>query len=57
MPTERAKMYESYRALILRHDTEPLSFQKFLEVMDEYDREWEVAGYEYEKAKAEYIED
>ncbi|HSE25763.1 MAG TPA: hypothetical protein VLB68_29120 [Pyrinomonadaceae bacterium] len=54
MATERAKLYESYRVLILRHDTEPLSFRRFLEVMDEYDREWEVAGYEYEKA-AEYI--
>ncbi len=46
---QRTKRYAGYIERCREHNIQPLSFRRFAEIDDEYDREWEVAGYEYKR--------
>lgn len=45
---DRAAEYARYCQLARQRGVEPSSFRKYCEAMDEYEREWDVANYEYD---------
>jgi len=51
MPKQsRADRYAAYCRLCYQNGMSPLTFRRWAESDDEYEREWEVASYEYEHA-------
>ena len=46
---KRTKRYANYVQRCKEHGIRPTSFRVFVETDDEYEREWEIANYEYER--------
>ena len=46
---KRTKAYADYVQRCKERGLKPMSFRAFAEADDEYEREWEVANYEYER--------